>query len=104
MLAVPQAHDQHGVAARIVYHGLGERILGDLPSTRHLLDAIDRLITEPRYKHAARQMCDRFRADANDPTGTRFIGDVIERRIPATTPDHYRSVTKRLFRAIMGDD
>lgn len=103
MLAVPQAHDQHGVAARIVYHGLGERILGEL-SPRQLIDTIDRLITDPRYRRAATQMRDRFRADDNGGIGPRFVTDLIEGRIPSLTAHHYRTVTKRLFRAIMGDD
>lgn len=104
MLAVPQAHDQRGVAARIVYHGLGERLIGGVPSTAHLIDVIDRLITEPKYAQAAARMRDQFRADGDDGIGLRFAIDVMEGRIQPVTAAHYENVTRRLFRAIMGED
>jgi MGT family glycosyltransferase len=103
MLAVPQAHDQHGVAARIAYHGLGERVLGDVPSTAALIDAIDRLLGEPHYQQAAARMCAQFRSDASDGIGPRFVVDVMEGKIQPPTAAYYEDVTRRLFRAIMGE-
>lgn len=104
MLAVPQAHDQHGVSARIVHHGLGERLLGDLPSAADLSERIARLITEPKYRQAAIRMRDQFKADASDNIGLRFVTDVMERRIQPVNADHYEQVTRQLFRGMMGDD
>ena len=87
-----------------MYHGLGERLLGDLASTAQLIELIDRLIGDPKYKQAAARMRAQFRADGNDTVGLRFVTDVMEGRIQPVTAAHYAEVTRRLFRGIMGQD
>lgn len=104
LLAVPQAHDQRGVAARIVYHGVGERLIGDIPSAEVFLGAIDRLLFDPKYRAAAGRMQAQFRAEAADRTGLRFVLDALEGRVKPTPPSYYRALQDRLYRAIMGED
>ncbi len=104
MLAVPQAHDQRGLAARIVYHGIGERLVGEIPTTAMFMAAIDRLLTDRSYQHAAGRMQAQFRADEGAAIGLRFVEDVIAGRVKPITAAHYEQVTRRLFVAIMGED
>jgi hypothetical protein len=49
-------------------------------------------------------MRDRFRADANEGIGVRFLTDVMEGRIKPATAAYYEKVTRRLYRAIMAGD
>lgn len=104
MLAVPQAHDQRGDAARIVYHGLGERLIGEIPSTEIFVAAVDRLLGDPAYRQAAARMQARFRGEAREATGLGFVRDVMDGRIRPESPAYYEAITRRLYAAIMGDD
>ncbi|MBS1117960.1 MAG: hypothetical protein H6Q90_188 [Deltaproteobacteria bacterium] len=100
MLAVPQAHDQRGDAARIVFHGLGDRLIGETPSAAVFMAAIDRLLSDPRYKEAAGRMQTQFRADAKADIGLRFVTDVMDGRIKPATAESYDRVTRKILRAL----
>ncbi len=49
MLTLPIAFDQPGVAARVVHHGAGLRLLPALASRRALRQGLQRLLAEPAY-------------------------------------------------------
>jgi hypothetical protein len=104
MLAIPLAHDQRGLAARIVYHELGERLVGEIPSTAVFVEAIDRLLTDPKYKQAAERMRAEFRTGKDDTIGLRFVTDVMEGRIKPKTSAYYEKISRRLYLSIMGED
>ncbi|MBS1118948.1 MAG: hypothetical protein H6Q90_1176 [Deltaproteobacteria bacterium] len=104
MLAVPQAHDQRGDSARIVYHGLGERLIGPRPSTASFMAAIDRLLTDRKYLEAADRMRALFRADAKEAIGVRFVTDVMEGRIKPETFADYENVSSLLFRNMVAGE
>jgi zeaxanthin glucosyltransferase len=56
LLALPIAFDQPGVAARIVHHHVGERIVPRRASSGRLKKQIERMLNEPAYRsNAARQ-------------------------------------------------
>ena len=101
MLAVPQAYDQRGCAARIVYHHLGERITGPVPATPVLAQMIDRLLGDATYRQAVEQMQTQFHAEAQDLVGARFVLDVLEKRIVPASGAYYDEVVKRLGLSLM---
>ena len=53
LLAIPIAFDQPGVAARIVHAGAGERLAPMTLTRAKIEDALERLLSEPRYRGAA---------------------------------------------------
>jgi UDP:flavonoid glycosyltransferase YjiC (YdhE family) len=103
MIAIPLAGDARGNAARIAYHGLGERFLAEAP-IETFLETVDRVLREPRYAQAVAKMRAQFEADAANQMGVKFIDDVLEGRIRPLTADHYENVTTKLYRGIMGAD
>jgi zeaxanthin glucosyltransferase len=58
MVAIPMGYDQHGVAARIAYHGVGEFVeIGNL-TARNLSELIVKVKANPNYRDKARwELC-----------------------------------------------
>lgn len=101
MLAVPQAYDQRGDAARVVYHGLGERLIAEIPPAAALAELLERLRTEPRYRQAIGRMRAQFHAEAAERAGARFVVDVAEGRVRPAAAAYYAQVVDRISRGIM---
>ena len=74
MLAMPIAFDQPGIGARIVHHGVGERLPRVLLSRAKLRNSLERLLAEPRFRNAAQ----RIGQDIRMSGGTRRAADIIE--------------------------
>lgn len=74
MLALPIAFDQPGIGARIVHHGVGERLPRVLLSRAKLRNSLERLLAEPRFRNAAQ----RIGQDIRMSGGTRRAADIIE--------------------------
>ncbi len=74
MLALPIAHDQPGVAARIAWSGAGLRLDWDRTSTRELGQSIDRLLGDPRFKERAGY----FKRVIAEGEGLKKAGDLVE--------------------------
>jgi zeaxanthin glucosyltransferase len=60
MLLMPVSYDEFGNAARIVYHGLGERLRLKEVSALELGRLIDRVLGDSSYSTRARQMAERL--------------------------------------------
>ncbi|MEF2551488.1 glycosyltransferase [Aurantimonas sp. A2-1-M11] len=74
MLAVPIAFDQPGIAARIVHHGVGERLPRVLLSRARIRNSLERLLTTPSFREAAQ----RIGRDIRESSGTMRATDIIE--------------------------
>lgn len=101
LLAVPFHTDQRGLAARIVYHGLGERMLGSIPPTADVLDLVDRMLADPKYRRAAERMQTEFQTADHD-LGVRFATDVMTGRIQTTPPAYHEDLMRKVFRGMVG--
>jgi zeaxanthin glucosyltransferase len=75
MVAVPIAHDQHGVAARIEWTGTGVRIPASECEPARLRHAIGIVLGEASYRESAR----RFQRIIADRDGLNRAADIIER-------------------------
>jgi zeaxanthin glucosyltransferase len=75
MVAIPIAYDQPGVAARIAYHGVGERLPLDDMTVARLTSLIERVRTNQSYSHKARYM----QKVIARTRGLDLAADVIER-------------------------
>ncbi|MCE9671224.1 glycosyltransferase [Myxococcus stipitatus] len=75
MVVVPHLHDQPGIAARVVYHGLGERLDPSRLSPERLLSLVEKVSHEPSYRRAA----ERMRAHFHDAESNARCVDVIQR-------------------------
>lgn len=73
MVAVPVAHDQHGVAARIEWTGTGVRIPAAECEAR-LREAVETVLANPSFRESARRF-QRIIAEAN---GLSRAADIIE--------------------------
>ncbi len=96
MLVVPQAYDQHGNAARVVFHGLGDRIVEDLPTAPQLATMLDGLLTSGAIKSAAGRMKELLRQDAMEEPGVAFVTELMAGRQLAVAPGDFERLLKRI--------
>ena len=82
MVAVPIAHDQLGVAARIEWTGTGVRIPVEECEPARLRDAVVKVLSDPSYREAAQ----RFRKIIAERQGLRRAGDIIEQVLATGRP------------------
>lgn len=82
MLALPLTHDQPGVAARIVGCGTGLRLAPWQRGTARIADAVATVLSDPRYRAAAR----RFSDAKDDWPGAAGAVDAIETLLTAPAP------------------
>lgn len=75
MVAVPVAHDQHGVAARIEWTGTGVRVPAAECEPARLRDAVETVLGNATFLESARRF-QRIIAEAN---GLSRAADIIER-------------------------
>jgi len=75
MVAIPVGFDQPGIAARIVYHGVGKSIPVASMNKEDLSGAIQEVLENPRYRDAAR----RFQRTIAQSHGLDRAADVLER-------------------------
>ncbi|MCE7027944.1 glycosyltransferase [Jiella avicenniae] len=80
MLAIPMAFDQPGVAARIVHHGVGERLTRGHLSTRSIATRLERLLGTSSFTDNA----SRIGRDIQGSGGAKLAGDIIERALAAS--------------------
>jgi UDP:flavonoid glycosyltransferase YjiC (YdhE family) len=73
MVCVPVFADQHDVAARVVHHGAGIR-LSTLSTEPEFRDAIEAVINDTRYRHAAQGLAAKLAAE----DGAQRAADEIE--------------------------
>lgn len=81
MVAIPNAYDQPGVAARIAYHGVGEFLDLENVTAERLMELIQTVLRNPSYANHARY----FKEVIAKTRGLDVAADVIERafqRIP----------------------
>ncbi len=74
MLALPIAFDQPGVAARVVHAGAGLRLLPVLANRTSLRNALQRVLSEPRFADRARALGD----DVRQAGGAARAADIVE--------------------------
>jgi zeaxanthin glucosyltransferase len=74
MVAVPVAHDQHGVAARIEWTGTGVRVPAAECEPARLRDAVETVLANASFRESARRF-QRIIAEAN---GLSRAADIIE--------------------------
>jgi len=80
MVAIPNAYDQPGVAARVTYHGVGEFLEIDDLAVERVQLLIQQVLENPRYREKARW----FQKVIAQTRGLDVAADVIERafRLP----------------------
>jgi MGT family glycosyltransferase len=86
MLLVPVYYDEFGNAARVVYHGLGERLRLKEVSAPALGRLIDTVLEDSSYSTRARLMSERLVELENRSPGVAFIEGVLSGRSPASNP------------------
>jgi zeaxanthin glucosyltransferase len=74
MVALPISYDQPGVAARIQYHGVGESLEIETLTGEQVLDAIEKVMQNPRYGERARY----FQKVIGETRGLDVAADRIE--------------------------
>lgn len=102
MLVYPQAYDQHGNAARVVRHDLGERILEDKPSPQALENAIERLLTDSRFTDSVRKTQEALRQEANSSNALGFVDCVLRKGVQPVSSESVRQRTERIIVASLG--
>ena len=75
MVAIPVGFDQPGIAARIVYHGVGESVPVASMNTENLSGAMQEVLANPSYRDTARQ----FQRTIAQTHGLDRAADVLER-------------------------
>jgi zeaxanthin glucosyltransferase len=75
MVAIPVGFDQPGIAARIVYHGVGKSVPVASMNTEDLSGAIQEVLGNPSYRDTAR----RFQRTIAQTQGLDRAADVLER-------------------------
>jgi len=75
MVAIPNAYDQPGVAARVAYHGVGEFLEIDDLAVERVQRLIQEVLENPRYREKARW----FQKVIAQTRGLDVAADVIER-------------------------
>ena len=74
MVAIPIGYEQPGVGSRIAYHGVGEFVeLGDL-TTRHLVELIAKVRSNPSYRDKAGW----FQQIIKETRGLDVAADIVE--------------------------
>ena len=92
-MAIPNAYDQPGVAARVAYHGVVEFLEIDDLAVEPVQRLIQQVLENPRYREKARW----FRKVIAQTRGLDVAADVIERvfRLPEY-PKSFRPIPSRL--------
>ena len=75
LVAVPIAHDQHGVAARIEWTGTGVRVPASECEPARLRNAIETVLDNTSFRESAR----RFQRIIEEANGLARAADIIER-------------------------
>ena len=75
MVAIPVGFDQPGIAARIVYHGVGESVSISSMNKKDLSGAIQEVLRNLSYRNTAR----RFQRTIAQTHGLDRAADVLER-------------------------
>jgi MGT family glycosyltransferase len=93
MVAIPNAYDQPGVAARVAYHGVGEFLEIDDLAVEPVQRLIQQVLENPKYREKARW----FQKVIAQSRGLDVAADVIERafRLPEY-PNSFRPSPSRL--------
>jgi zeaxanthin glucosyltransferase len=87
MIVIPFDSDHPGNAARIVYHGLGERLFPGQVTGTKLIELAERICFSPSYKQNVRKMKLEFERQYR----TECAADVIERFLPVTSAPEART-------------
>jgi zeaxanthin glucosyltransferase len=82
LVAIPITNDQPGVAARVVYTGVGECLPLSRLTTTRLRDTVQRVLTQPRYRDRARQL----QAEIKQAQGVTRAVDIIEQAFTTREP------------------
>lgn len=82
MVAIPIANDQHGIAARIAWTGVGEFVPLSQLSVPKLRAAIQRVLTEDSYKKNASRLQEAIRRAG----GVSRAADIIEQAVSTGKP------------------
>ena len=82
MLAIPIAFDQPGIAARIVHHGVGERLSRVLVSPGRVKASLARLLVEASFRDRARAIGRDIAASG----GVALAADIVEEAVLGRLP------------------
>jgi len=77
MLLIPVSYDEFGNAARVVYHGLGERLRLKEVSAFELGRLIDGVLSDPSYSARAKLMSEKLRNLEHQSPGVAIIEDIL---------------------------
>jgi zeaxanthin glucosyltransferase len=77
MLLMPVSYDEFGNAARVVYHGLGERLRLKEVSAFELGRLIDRVLRDPSYSARAKLMSEKLRELEHQSPGVAIIENIL---------------------------
>lgn len=102
LLVCPQAWDQRGNAGRVAYHGVGERVLEDEPSTEAVGIQIDALLDDPSYKSKAAALGDTLRAENDRDDDLRLIDAVMSGKMKPKSRQFYLDMEARIRKHFLG--
>ena len=77
MLLMPVYYDEFGNAARVVYHGLGERLWLKELSAPVLGRLIDRVLQDSSYSERAKLMSEKLRNLEQQSPGVAIVEDIL---------------------------
>ena len=77
MLLVPVSYDEFGNAARVVYHGLGERLRLKEVSASEMGRLIDRVLGDPSYSARAKLMSEKLRQLEQQSPGVTIVEEFL---------------------------
>ena len=77
MLLMPVSYDEFGNAARVVYHGLGERVRLQAVSAFELGRLIDGLLSDPSYSARAKLMSEKLRDLEQQSPGVAIVENIL---------------------------
>jgi MGT family glycosyltransferase len=97
LVAIPITNDQPGIAARLVYAGVGECLPLSRLTTMRLRAAVQRVLTQPRYRDRARQL----QAEIKQAQGVTRAGDIIEQAFATREP--VLALNQTSFQTQMGE-
>lgn len=86
LVAIPITNDQPGVAMRVAWTGVGERILPGQLNPARLRAAIERVMSEGRYRERAVQMQRAIASTSGAVDAVRVIEAVLATRAPVVRP------------------
>jgi zeaxanthin glucosyltransferase len=89
ILALPIAFDQPGVAARVVQAGVGLKLHPCLASPRRIVQALRRLLREPRFAQRARRLGEEARAAGGAPRAALLIEQALRIESPIASGAEY---------------